>query len=81
MLASYRQDSFIHSLRLSPDERSFLAVVWDDRRVMEWPLSARGGPPDRTIELDGGNPGTVDHAADGTFLHATGQGGRCVAGT
>ncbi len=77
VLATYRHEAFINALQISPDRRSFFGVAWNDRLLTEWQLSDAGNPV-REIALDQGNPGTVDYAADGTSLFATGQAGAAL---
>ncbi|MGH3362522.1 MAG: BTAD domain-containing putative transcriptional regulator [Nocardioides sp.] len=76
-LATYLDSDFVNALRLSPDGRSLLATEWNTRHATEWRLSDPASPT-RQLDLDRGNPGTVDYSADGTFLHATGQGGNAL---
>lgn len=75
--ARFSAEGFLMSLRVSPDERSFVAVTEQQREVQQWRLGRPGEPP-TTFALDRGNANAIDHSADGSFLHAAGRGGTAL---
>jgi DNA-binding SARP family transcriptional activator/WD40 repeat protein len=75
--SEFASEGHLMSLRVSPDERSFVVVTEQQREVQQWRFDRPGEPP-TTFTLDRGNANAIDHSADGSFLHAAGRGGTAL---
>ncbi|GCD92303.1 BTAD domain-containing putative transcriptional regulator [Nocardioides sp. LS1] len=65
-------------LRISPDRRSLLGICWGDRIVTEWDIAHDRPSVQAEFTLDRGNGGSVDFAADGSYLFAAAAGGELL---